>query len=39
MKKKLDIEAEILDNFKFSIKSYNKKFQSYHWLYNNRKKK
>ena len=39
MKKELDVEAEILDNFEFSIKSYNKKFQSYHWLYNNIKKK
>ncbi len=39
MKKELDVEAEILDNFEFSIKNYNKKFQSYHWLYNNRKKK
>ncbi len=39
MKKKVDILDEIISNFKFSIKSYNKKSQSNHWLYNNKKKK
>ena len=39
MKRKVDILNEIISNFEFSIKSYNKKFQSNHWLYNNKKKK
>ena len=39
MKRKVDILDEIISNFEFSIKSYNKKFQSNHWLYNNKKKK
>ena len=39
MKRKADISDEIIKNFEFSIKSYNKKFKSNHWLYNNNKKK
>ena len=39
MKRKVDILDEIISNFEFNIKSYNKKFQSNHWLYNNKKKK
>jgi len=39
MKRKADISDEIIKNFEFSIKSYNKKFKSNHWLYNNDKKK
>tara|TARA_A100001035_G_C27733244_1_gene477811 strand:- start:20 stop:1069 length:1050 start_codon:yes stop_codon:yes gene_type:complete len=38
MKRKVDILDEIVNNFEFSIKSYNKKFQSNHWLFNNKKK-
>ena len=34
-----DITSEIIDNYNFNLKNYQKSYQSRHWKYNNKKKK
>ena len=34
-----DITSDIIDNYNFNLKNYQKSYQSRHWMYNNKKKK
>ena len=34
-----DVTNDIVENYQFSLKNYQKNFQSKHWSYNNDKKK